>query len=119
MKALTTAIFVGCMMLLAGCAVRQGHFTVLTNQLINTRNFDLSNPVQSRHVVGKDTAQIIVLFPTGTPTLGGAISNGLQNSGGDVFTNADVSTFSWYIPYIYGQVGWEVSGDSVKTRKDR
>lgn len=41
----------------------------------------------------------------------------LQKGGGDVMTDAVVTSWFWYIPYVYGQAGWEVKGDVVKTRR--
>jgi hypothetical protein len=46
-----------------------------------------------------------------------AIDDGLRNGGGDVFSDAVIYQCSWYIPFIYGQSGWKIVGDVVKTRK--
>ncbi|MHC5066425.1 MAG: hypothetical protein ACYTG5_20920, partial [Planctomycetota bacterium] len=59
---------------------------------------------------------IIIVVPTGQPTLEGAVDNALFNGQGDVLTDASVEHWFWYIPYVYGQAGWSVKGDVVKTR---
>jgi hypothetical protein len=101
---------------LTGCTVRHGDFSVVSNKLIDVNNFDLGSTSKAKHVVGKDLSHIIVLFPTGLPTLEGAIDAALLKGEGDVVTNAVVSSGGWYIPYIYGQNYWIVEGDVVKTR---
>ena len=64
-------------------------------------------------------AHIIVFIPTkGNVTLEAAIDDALRKGQGDVMTDAVVHYWTWYIPYIYGQTGWEVVGDVVKTRRN-
>jgi len=103
--------------LLCSCSVRHGDFTVLSNKLIDTQAFDLNDT--NRHaVVGKDVQHIIIFIPIGgPPTLEGAIDNALDQSDGDVLTDAVIEAWGFYIPYIYGQAGWKVAGTAVKTRK--
>lgn len=106
-------------LLVSGCVVRQGDFTVLSDKLIDAQNFDLSNAQKTRHVEGKDTSHIIVFIPTkGAGSLEDAISDALAKGDGDVLIDATVYSYYWYIPYIYGQQGWRVEGDVVKTRAD-
>lgn len=101
-----------------GCSVRHGDFTVLSNKTVRLSEFELDQENITRNVIGKDVAHIIFLFPTkGTVTLEEAIDNALYNGDGDVMTDAVVKSWGFYIPYIYGQFGWEVKGDVVKTRK--
>ncbi len=46
--------------------------------------------------------------------------HGAQTSEALAVGRADLRIKSWgfYIPYIYGQAGWSVKGDVVKTRKN-
>ena len=47
----------------------------------------------------------------------GALDEALKTGGGDVMTDAVVKTWGfWFI--LYGQAGWSVEGDVVKTRKN-
>lgn len=101
----------------AGCVTDHGHFTVLSNKLMRTTNFRLDQD-RRKDVVGEDVAHIIILIPTkARPTLEEAIDDAMQKGQGDVMTDVRVKTWAWYIPYVYGQTGWEVRGDVVKTRR--
>ena len=115
-----TALFLAAALLpLSGCVIRHGDFTVLSNKLVRTADFELSKADRSRDVRGSDVAHIIVFIPTkGNVTLEAAIDDALRKGRGDVMTDAVVHYWSWYIPYIYGQTGWEVVGDVVKTRRN-
>lgn len=103
--------------LLSGCTVRHGSFTVLSNKLVSTKDFDLSTADRVKGVTGRDTAHMIILFPTNGITLEDAVDDALRKGKGDLLTDAVVHSWSWYIPYIYGNMGWEVTGDVVKTRR--
>ena len=71
-----------------------------------------------RWLVGKEVTHIIIFIPTGgPPTLEGALDDALDKGNGDVMTDAVVKFWGWYIPYVYGQHGWSVEGDVVKTRR--
>jgi hypothetical protein len=101
-----------------GCAVRHGDFTVLSNKLIRVSEFELDKTNRTKNVAGQQVQHIIIFIPTsGPPTLEGAIDDALEKGGGDVMTDAVVSSWGWYIPYIYGQFGWKVEGDVIKTRR--
>jgi hypothetical protein len=100
-----------------GCVIRHGDFTVLSNKLVQTSEFDLSSTESVQHVRGEEISHIIVFIPTiAQPTLEGAIDDALRKGGGDVMTDAVIHYYNWYIPFIYGRVGWSVEGDVVKTR---
>jgi len=117
-KALFTFLLLA-IVALAGCSVRQGDFTVLSNKLNRLSEFEIDKADRVKNVVGKDVQHIVIFFPIGgPPTLEGAIDNALEKGNGDLMTDAVVSSWGWYIPYIYGQGGWTVKGDVVKTRKN-
>ena len=106
-------------LILSGCMVRHGDFTVMSNKLVRLSEFELEKADRVKGVSGQDIQHIIIFFPTGgPPTLDGALDNAFEKGGGDVMTDAVVSSWGFYIPYIYGQVGWKVEGDVVKTRKN-
>ncbi len=104
---------------LSGCSVRHGDFSVLSNKLVNVSNFELSKADRAKGIVGEDVQHVIIFIPTsGPPTLEGALDDAIAKGGGDVITDAVVESWGFYIPYIYGQNGWRVTGDVVKTRKN-
>ena len=111
---LTTVII----LLANGCAIRHGDFTVLSNKVVRLSEFELGKAERTRDVTGKDVDHIISFIPTGVPTLEEAVDDALEEGNGDVITDAVIYYRWWYIPYIYGQSSWTVSGDVVKTRKN-
>ncbi len=106
-----------CALCLSACSVRHGNFTVLSNKLISTK-FGIEELSRRRNVVGKNTEHMIILFPTGTPKLEEALNDALNKTDTDLMTDVSVESWFWYIPYVYGNAGWEVKGDAVKTRKN-
>ena len=106
------------LVLQAGCVVRHGDFTVLSSKLIRLSDFELSQAERTRNVEGRDVAHIIIIIPTKqAASLEDAINDALAKGNGDVMTDAVIHSWAWYIPYIYGQSGWKVKGDVVRTRR--
>jgi hypothetical protein len=118
-RTLASFALLGLLLVSSGCVIRHGDFSVLSNKVLRLSAFELDKADRVRGIVGKDVSHIIIFIPTGgTPTLEGALDDALEKGGGDVMTDAVVKAWSWYIPYIYGQSGWSVKGDVVKTRKN-
>jgi hypothetical protein len=110
---------VAALVVLPSCTVRHGDFTVLSDKLVRTSDFDLSKADRVRGVTGRDVAHIYVFIPTKAQvTLKDALDDALRKGHGDVMTDAVVTYWGWYIPYIYGETGWEVTGDVIKTRRE-
>ncbi|MFQ5514497.1 MAG: hypothetical protein ACE5FG_08645 [Myxococcota bacterium] len=100
-----------------GCVIRHGDFTVMSNKVVRLSGFELDKADRVKGIVGKDVQHVIIFFPIGgVPTLEGALDDAFEKGGGDVLTDAVVKSWYWYIPYVYGQSGWSVKGDVVKTR---
>lgn len=120
-RLLAGCLLAGIVLGVTGCVTSQGDFTVMSTKLVNLNQFDLEAADRQRNIVGEDKAHIIIIFPTKLNTnLKTAVDNALEKGGGDVLTDGRLETFGWYIPLIYGQTGWRVRGDVVKTRgKDR
>ena len=105
--------------LLTGCVTRHGDFSVVSNKVLRLSEFELDKADRAKGIVGKEVQHIIIFIPTsGPPTLEGAMDDAFEKGGGDVMTDAVIKSWGWYIPYIYGQSGWSVKGDVVKTRKN-
>ena len=111
------AALAGALTLASGCTTTHGDFTVLSNKLVNLKEFDLSQSPVGHGVEGVDDAHIILFIPTGHPTLEAAIDDMLQKGQGDVATDATVRSTFWWIPFIYGYSSWSVTGDVVRTRR--
>lgn len=104
--------------LLSACTVNHGDFTVLSNKIVNTKDFNMGETPRLRNVEGKDVAHMIVIFPTGTPKLSEALNDAFEKTDTDIMTDVTVKHWFWWIPYIYGNTGWQVTGDAVKTRRN-
>lgn len=114
---LLRAVLVLFVFVFTGCTVRHGDFTVLSNKLVDLREFEVDKADRIKGVKGEDIADIIIFIPTkGSVTLEGALDDAFLKSGGDLMTDTVVKATSWYIPLIYGRSGWTVEGDVVKTR---
>ena len=107
-----------CVSLCAGCIVRHGDFTIISNKLVRTSEFELGKADRAKGIEGKDTQHVILFIPFGSaPTLEGALDDAFERGGGDVMTDAVVKWYWYWIPLIYAQSAWVVKGDVVKTRK--
>jgi hypothetical protein len=103
------------LVLVAGCSVRHGDFTVITNR--NVGEFDMTKAEKVGSIEGISKKPIIIIFPTGTPHLEDAVDDALMKSDADYLTDAVVH-YSWfYIPYIYGEYKWKVEGTAWKIKK--
>jgi hypothetical protein len=107
-------LFAVCLLMLTGCGARVGDFTV-----ISTKNFDLgANYVKTAsNVEGSDVKHIIVIFPTGSPSIKAAVDDILNKNKGEVVLDAVIETYTWYIPYVYGQTSIKIKGDVYKKAK--
>jgi hypothetical protein len=94
---------------LSGCVQRIMDFTV-----ISTKNVDIPG-TRGEKVTGEDMKSIVIIIPTGTPNVKAAVDDALNKGGGDVLVDGVISFKNWYIPYIYGQMGFIVEGTSMKT----
>ena len=108
----------GCMVVACGCMTHQGDFTVASTKLVRLNEFELDKAGRVKGAEGRDIAHIIVFIPTGVPNIKTAMDEALVNGGGDVMTDLTIDSYYWYIPYIYGQQGWIVKGDVIKTRRN-
>lgn len=103
-------------LLCGACSTHHGNFTVVSNKIVNVKDFDLTNSPKQKNVMGEDRKHIILWFSTGTPTVAAALNDVSRKTDTDLLTNASIEYSEWYIPLIYGQKAWIVRGDAVKTR---
>lgn len=102
-----------------GCTIHQGNFTVASTKVFRVSDFELDKAARVKNVEGRDVAHIICVFPTkGNVSVKEAMDNALEQGNGDMMTDVTIDSWGFYIPYIYGQFGWFVKGDVVKTRKN-
>ena len=112
-------LFCLCILCLSACTVSHGNFTVLSNRLVDIKNFNVDTDKKMNNVTGKDVSHIIIFVPTkANPNLNDTLNDVFRNSDADIMTDVEITSWGWYIPYIYGQAGWKVRGDALKTRKN-
>lgn len=91
-----------------GCVTRITDFTVLS-----TKNIDLSQASNfkraSARVTGEDQAFVILIIPTGVPTVKEAVDQALQSvPGGIALVDGVVKTRNWWL--IFGENTMIVEG---------
>lgn len=99
-----------CIVLLTGCSTRLVDFT-----LISSKNVELSHGELlkrgSQRVYGEDRKSMIIIIPTGEPSVKEAMDRAIEKTPGAVgLVDGVVTHKSWYIPYIYGEFWYEVEG---------
>ena len=102
---------------LSGCSIRHGDFSVASNKIVRLSDFEVDKADRVKGVEGKDFKHIIFYIPTGIPTIDAAIDDALEKGNGDLLTDAVIEQYWWWF-LVYGQVGWTVKGDVVKTRQN-
>ena len=95
------------------CSYNLGELSIISTKGIdmNAQYVQIANNVQ-----GIGTTHIIVFLPTRfTPiTIEEIVNDALYKTGGDFMTNCLISSFMFYIPYIYGQEKLIIEGDVWK-----
>ena len=113
MKKFVLALLVCCCLSgVTGCVTKLADVTV-----ISTKNIDLQNSLHTvdmqRWVTGIDREYMILLFPTGKVDMEEALNDAQDKAGCVALANATITSCFWYIPYIYGQMRYEVTGNPV------
>ncbi len=68
-------------------------------------------------VIGKNTKPVIIIIPSGNPSIEDAIENALMKFNGDLMQNVVIYYKWFYIPYIYGEYTFEVKRDVYKLKQ--
>ena len=105
--------------IISACTTNHGTFTVISNQIVDLDNINIATTKKTRNVEGESVGHIIIFIPAGElkPDLESAMNDAFSKVDGDLFTNAEVHSTFYYIPYIYGRSSMTIKGDVVKTRK--
>ena len=100
-------------LLFQACSHNLGTLSIISTKDIdmNAQHIQIANNVQ-----GMGTTHIIFIFPTRfTPiTVDEIVNDALHKTGGDFMTNCMISSFQFYIPYIYGQKKLIIEGNVWK-----
>lgn len=113
-KHLLLAIYIATM---TGCATRSD-FSALSSKNVNISNLVLKKQDSLGRVTGKDCKHEIIGIPTKiVPSLEEAIDKAFEVKGGNLLLDATTKHHFFFIPLLYSQECWEVSGDSYDTYK--
>jgi len=108
-RALSIIVVLGVMLGISGCSFRIGDFTA-----ISTKNVAVSDKfVKVGRFADDDLAWSIVFIPLGFPNMKTAIDNLLDHNGGDLATNAVLTSYALPL-IIVNQTGYKVEGDVWK-----
>ncbi|MCX4349558.1 MAG: hypothetical protein OSJ76_07245 [Alphaproteobacteria bacterium] len=103
---------------ISGCSTHITDFSMISNKNVNLNKVDIDKLPQSKNVIGEDKKFVFLFIPTGVPSITNALNDAFDKTDTDIMTDVTLKSWYWYIPYIYGNAGWEVSGDAIKTRRN-
>lgn len=117
MKKTMVALFIFIMLSLLhfGCSYRYGMLTIAStkNVTINMQEFEKI----ADGVTGESKKPIIIIIPTGEPSIEDAIEDALSKAKGELMQNVVIYYKWYYIPYIYGEYKFEVKGDVYRLKQ--
>ena len=94
-------------LLLTGCiSMDMAEFSVVSTKPIDIK----SEYIESKRVTGTDMTHQVIIFPIGVPKIDSAVENALASSGADYLTDVKVTSDTWLIPLLYGQLSINVEG---------
>lgn len=100
---------------LFSCSTRYGMLTIATTKNVNINMQEFEKIAEG--VTGESKKPIIIVIPTGTPSIEDAIEDALRKSKGEIMQNVVIYYKWFYIPYIYGEYKFEVRGDVFRIKQ--
>lgn len=117
MKKTLLAVTLATSVLTTGCSNRMADLTVVSTKNVSEQQL-IDSKTQTKRTIGEDKVHIIVFIPTGVANMEEAMDNAIENVPcGIALKDATITHKSFYIPYIYGQSGYEVEGNVVQDNK--
>lgn len=106
----------------SGCALQtvpHGRFAALTTRAAPSLGFQVDGAARTRDVEAVVLSQHFLWIPTRTdpPTLQEAVEQALRRGNGDLLLDVEVDRIFFAVPLLYGQEGWRVRGDVVRSRR--
>jgi hypothetical protein len=102
-----------------GCTTTQSfRFAALSSDQVPTLGYPHEGSSRVVDVAAEVRTQVFLWIPTNTrpPTLQDAVEGALRRGGGNLLVDATVERWWVWVPFLYGQEGWRVRGDVVRTR---
>lgn len=114
-------VLIYCLFFICSCIAKQGHFTVLTNKMLDPSHFKMPSQEAGTQSEGVSVSHVLSTFEVGEHNLSKAIDSCMEQGSvqSDMLVDVDVTGWFWYVPYIYGQTGWEVKGNAVSSKTQR
>jgi hypothetical protein len=104
-----------------GCATQHYRFAALSSTEVPTLGYSDEGATRVNDVAAEVRTHTILWIPTNTkpPTLQDAVDGALRRGGGNLLVDATVEHWWVFVPFLYGQEGWRVRGDVVRSRTPR
>jgi hypothetical protein len=104
-----------------GCALQtvpHGRFAALSTQTAPVLGYQLDGAQITRDIEVVMLSQTFLWIPTRTdpPTLEETVAEALRRGNGNLLVDAEVDRLFFAVPLLYGQEGWRVRGDVVRSR---
>jgi hypothetical protein len=118
MRTARTAAALALLWLGAGCATTEHlRFAALSSHPVPTLGYPGEKLTRVTDVASTVRSHTIFWIPTNTrtPTLQDAVEGALERGGGDLILDAEVDHWWVVVPFLYGQEGWTVRGDVVRS----
>jgi hypothetical protein len=108
------------LVLASGCAQRAS-FAALSSTQVPTLGYPAEGARRVPDVAAQVVTHTILWIPTSTrsPTLQDAVDAALERGGGNLLVDATVEHWWVFVPFVYGQEGWRVRGDVVRSEPPR
>jgi hypothetical protein len=106
----------------SGCATTQRtYFSVLASEPVPALGYPAEGARRVPDVAAEVRNHIILWIPTNTrrPTMQEAVDGALARGGGNLLVDAEVEHWWVLVPFLYGQEGWRVRGDVVRSEEQR
>lgn len=115
------AVLAAALLATTGCALQtvpHGRFAALTTRPAPSLGFQVEGLPRTRDVEAVVLSQHFLWVPTRTdpPTLAEAVEEALRRGNGDLLLDVEVDRIFFAVPLLYGQEGWRVRGDVVRSR---
>lgn len=96
-------------------------FAALSTEQVPFIGYQLEGARRTPDVVAEVMTQTILWIPTNTasPTLQDAIGAALKRGDGNVIVDAEVEHWWVFVPFLYGQEGWRVRGDVIRSHNSQ